>query len=231
MNRWFRYGFFAACLWIGSSCADAPADTAPAPDTSQDSDADGMNDQDSGANTVDAPGNPLDGIDGVDNADAFLGGGEYADGPFGVEEGDTIADLSFVLPDGEGFSFGELYNDPEAKLLLLSTTAGWCTACIEEQPELQALHLAHKDQGLMVMVSIFEDIQYQPAGAIHAELWKETYGLDFIVVADPEFSLGAYYDTSLTPMNMFVDLETMEIIKITTGWNPTLVDAIINLKL
>ncbi|MBR58576.1 MAG: hypothetical protein CMH54_11205 [Myxococcales bacterium] len=230
MKRLFWYGFLAACLWVGSSCAEAPGDTAAEPDTSNTPDA-GLPPQGDVDGSADAPGNEFDNADAVDNIDASLGGGLYAAGPYGVEEGDTIADLSFVLSDGGEFSFGELYNDPDAKLLLLSTTAGWCTACIEEQPELQALHLAHKDQGLVVIVSIFEDIQYQPAGPSHAKQWKEAYGLDFRVVADTDFELSAYYDTSLTPMNMFVDLETMEIIKITTGWNPTLVDAIINLKL
>ena len=51
------------------------------------------------------------------------------------------------------------------------------------------------------------------------------------MVADIDFVLDDYYDSELTPMNMFVDVNTMEIIKITTGWDQSLVDAIVEAKL
>jgi thiol-disulfide isomerase/thioredoxin len=149
----------------------------------------------------------------------------------GVSEGETIGNLEFVGPDGECFSFADIYSDADNKLLLLSTSAGWCSACIEEQPALEALHEQYRERGLFVMVSLFQYKNYSAADAALAKAWVDTYDLDLKVVADPEFVLSAYYDTSLTPMNMMVDLDTMTILKITTGWDPALVQSIIDAKL
>ena len=146
-------------------------------------------------------------------------------------EGDIIADLEFVNPDGSALKLSDLYKNKDNKLLLVSTSAGWCTACIEEQPTLQAKYEQYKDKGLVVMVSLFETIDYDPASAELAGAWKLQYELDFLVVADPDFVFSAYYNTDLTPMNMFVDLSTMEILYIGTGWDESVANAILESQL
>jgi thiol-disulfide isomerase/thioredoxin len=155
----------------------------------------------------------------------------YPAGPYGIEEGDVIANLELMNPDGSALLLGQLYQDPSAKMLLVSTSAGWCTACIEEQPTLQAKYEQYKDKGLVVMVSLFETIDYEPASAELAAAWKLQYELDFLVVADLEFVFADYYNTDLTPMNMFVNLETMEILYIGTGWDESVANAILESQL
>lgn len=171
-----------------------------------------------------------------DNAGAGDGGDGgpregYPSGPYGVAESSTIADLEFVAPDGSAFRLGDLYADGQNRLLLLSTSAGWCTACIEEQPSLVALHEQYASSGLVILVSIFENADFEPADAALAARWVEQYDLPFPVVADPAFIMDDYYDSALTPMNMFVDIDDMSIIKITVGWDQSLVDAIIQARL
>jgi thiol-disulfide isomerase/thioredoxin len=139
----------------------------------------------------------------------------YPEGPYGAEIDDVIANLEFTTADGDSLSFADLRGDVEARLLLVSTAAEWCTACREEQPLLQSL--ADDHAGLVVMVSVFEDSDYTPAGIDEAALWRDQYELNFPVVADPDFVLSAYYDETLTPMNMLVDLDTMKIGYVTTG--------------
>ena len=155
----------------------------------------------------------------------------YPEGPYGVEEGDVLEDLAFVDPAGEPFSLGALFEDPENRVLLLSTAAGWCAACIEEQPSLETLYQDRKARGLRVLVSIFEYADFRPADAALASAWIEDHEVTFDVVADPEFVLEDYYDSSLTPMNMIVDVDTMEIVRITTGWDPTVVESVIDARL
>ena len=150
---------------------------------------------------------------------------------YGTEENQIIADLSFILPDGESFSFSDIHTDPQNQLLLLTTSAGWCTACIEEQPALQDLHDQYSADGLVVMVALFQYADFRPADAQYAANWRDQYGLSFFVVADPQFVLGAYYDERLTPMLMLVDLNTMEIIRVTTGWDASTTEAIIQARL
>lgn len=155
----------------------------------------------------------------------------YPAGPYGVGEGDVIADLAFVDPDGASFTLRHVYADGHNRLLLASTAAPWCTACVEEQPDLQNLHQTYGPDGLFVMVSVFEDAQYQPAEAADAARWRDEHEVDFQVVADPGFVFDAYYDSSLTPMNMLIEVETMTIFRINTGWDQSATEAIIEAKL
>jgi peroxiredoxin len=155
----------------------------------------------------------------------------YPAGPYGVTEGSIIAPLEFIDSDGTPFSLQDIYTDSTNQLLLVATSAGWCSSCVEEQAELQGLHESYGPEGLYVMVSLFEDAAFEPADSAFAAQWKKQHKLGFTVVADPEFAFGDYYDSSLTPMTMLVDLSSMEIIKLSTGWDPGMVQAIIEARL
>lgn len=145
----------------------------------------------------------------------------YPAGPYGETIGDTIAPLSFVDPQGEVFSLDSLYQDYFNQLLLITTSAEWCTACIKEQPKLEELYNRYRDRGLNVLVSLFQDSDFAPADAELAGRWRDKYGLSFPVVADPidPSTFSPYYDVNLTPMVMLVDVETMEIIYLTQGFD------------
>jgi thiol-disulfide isomerase/thioredoxin len=145
----------------------------------------------------------------------------YPEGPYGVGVGDVISDLSFVSPEGESRSLSDLYRDPRKRLLLITTSAEWCTACIKEQPQLQALHERYADRGLGVVVTLFQDSDFEPATPELAAEWRERYELGFDVFADPQTpsTFSPYYDVSLTPMVMLVDVETMTIRYLTQGFD------------
>jgi hypothetical protein len=162
--------------------------------------------------------------------------GVYPEGPFGTEEGDVLAPLAFQRDTGEDYSFdADVYADESNRLLLLTTAAGWCTACIEEQGQLEAFHNDPEIEGLAIVVSIFEDQNFQPATPEVAAGWRETHSLSFDVIVDAENQLGdedsGYYDPALTPMNMMVDIDTMEILRIQTGWDPSVIESIIEARL
>lgn len=151
----------------------------------------------------------------------------FPPGPFGHREGDTLRNHTFTSPEGAPLSLQELRADEAAQLLLVVTAAGWCTACIEEQPALQRLFEQRGRDGLRVLVTVFEDSEFAPARPADAGEWQADHALTFPVVADPDFQLRDYYDSSLTPMNMLVDLGSMTIERITTGWDPTLVESLV----
>lgn len=156
---------------------------------------------------------------------------QYPAGPYGKAEGQVIEPLSFVNPDGSTLSLSTVFADPSRRLLLLVTASGWCTACVEEQPALEELHGRHGPEGLAIIEAVFEDANFVAATAEDAEQWKRQYGLTFDLVADPDFVLGAYYDRQLSPMNMMVDVDTMKILRIGTGWDPTATEALIEARL
>ena len=149
---------------------------------------------------------------------------------YGTETGDIIAPLQFTGGDGQPTGLSDIFSDEKNKVLLLTTSAGWCTACIEEQPKLQVLHEEFSDRGLATMVVLFEKQDYSPADARLAASWKERYELDFHVVADPDFVTRAYYpngDPSVTPILMMVDVDTMKILDSMVGFDEANVRAII----
>jgi len=165
-----------------------------------------------------------DGGDPVDRS-------EYPGDPYGVSEGDVIADLAFETPEGEAFALSDVYENEDNKLLLLSTAAGWCAPCREEQPALEERYGEWKEKGLAVVVAIFEDSNYEEPTSEFVAQWRDQYALTFDVVRDASFVLEPYYNADLTPMNMFVDVDSMEILRIQTGFDASAVDALIESQL
>ena len=157
--------------------------------------------------------------------------GDYPAGPYGTGENAILENLSFVSTEGEAFELESLYQDSSNQLLLLTTAADWCSVCIEEQPKLQSIFEEYQEDGLEIVVALFETSDYQPASAATAANWKTRFDLSYTVVADPEFQLDAYYDSALTPMNMVVDLASMQILWIGTGWDETTLIGILQARL
>ena len=153
---------------------------------------------------------------------------------YGTEENSVIKPLQFVDVDGNPFGLDQIFGEETNRLLLLTTSAGWCTACIEEQPTLQALHEEFGERGLHIMVTLFQTRNYEPADYRLAARWKRQYELDFTVVADLEFVTQRYYpdgDASVTPIVLLVDVDTMQIISVQTGFSESAVRGIISSRL
>lgn len=151
----------------------------------------------------------------------------YPAGPYDTDENDVIANLAFEGPDGKPVDFQALRADCTANMAVITTSAGWCTACREEQPRLQTLYDDYRARGLLVVVTLFEDDNYAPADADLAEGWRDRYELTFPVLVDAEFRLGDYYDRDQTPMTMILNLETMKIGLIATGYDDDLVRSLV----
>ncbi|MBU1429518.1 redoxin domain-containing protein, partial [Myxococcota bacterium] len=137
----------------------------------------------------------------------------YPEGPYGLREGDIIADLTFEVGDGATWRLSEARGDG-ARLLMLITSAGWCSSCRQEQPKIQAIADAHARAGLRPIVAIFEDGDAQPATGDYAEAWRAQYEMSVPVVADPGFQLSPYFNPGGRSMFLLIDAETMAILRI-----------------
>ena len=155
----------------------------------------------------------------------------YPAAPYGVTENAIIEDLTFLSPDGSDFSLQSVYADGNNRLLLITTAAGWCTACIEEQPWLEQLYGEYSGRGLAILVAVFEDANFNAATPELAGEWAENHAVTFPVVADPEFLFEPYYDATSTPMNMIVDVTSMEILWVVSGGDKTTVESILSARL
>lgn len=171
---------------------------------------------------ADAGGDDAEGLaDAPNDAD---GDGDYPAGPYGVDVDAILTNLNFVDHEGNALSLADVRDDDGARVLLISTSAEWCSACREEQPLLQALFTEYQPEGFRILLTIFEDLNFAPATLEDVNEWRQLYDLSFLTVLDSgqegqdgTNSFADYYNTALTPMNMFVDLETMTILSVEEG--------------
>ena len=81
----------------------------------------------------------------------------YPEGPYGANEGDVVENHTLIKPAedddgtvvGEDFFLGaDIRENTDNKLLLISSGAGWCIACQEEQPKLETFYNNFKAKGI-----------------------------------------------------------------------------------
>lgn len=155
----------------------------------------------------------------------------YPEGPYGTAEGDIFEPYEMITDTGGEFSFNtDVFADEGNRLMLLTAAAGWCTACFEEQPVLEQFHQDHEAEGLVTIVTVFQDDQFQPAEPDDAAAWRVQHGLTLPVLTDVNNEIGAFYEGS-PPVNMFIEIDTMEILQVQVGWDPGVVEAVIEARL
>jgi hypothetical protein len=145
---------------------------------------------------------------------------EYPAGPYGTSEGDIIDNLAWdVVVGGGSVSLRQFHCDPSTKLLLLYGTAGWCPNCPYESAALPDLYDEYHSQGLEIIALVFEDLDGDPADLSFAEDYQVEYGFPFTTVADYDSQIGNFEEPSSAPINVFVDLDTMEILFSDPGYD------------
>jgi hypothetical protein len=159
----------------------------------------------------------------------------YPSGPFGTEEGDTLANACFqgfrqpkaVSHDEsslETIAFSDYYDPTGSKgdtLILINTAAVWCSACRTEHEGLSAKNDEYGPRGLSIVSTLFQDAARNPATVSDLAAWVETFSSDYAMLLDPDYQLGAYASAETAPLNLVVDARTMKIEKKLLGDQPT----------
>jgi hypothetical protein len=154
----------------------------------------------------------------------------YPAGPYGYTNGATIENyhwMGWTDPKGVNYT-GDLeeiqladYYDPDGtkniKAIFVNASARWCSVCKIEQDDIRARKAQWAPKGVVFIESIFENVNYEPAGPEDIAAWGIAYNVDWILVVDPGNKLSSFFDTTATPMNMFIDARTMQIKDIVTG--------------
>jgi AhpC/TSA family len=161
----------------------------------------------------------------------------YPAGPYGSGLGATLADHSFLgwhdpLAAGydetklEEVSLSEFY-DPDGskgiKLLWINASAVWCSVCRTEMKDIKnnGVRAEFEPKGVKMLVTLFEDSRSGPAKPLDLHNWGSApaHSIDYPLVLDPGFKLGAFFTSDATPLNMLVDARTMKIVKATVGYS------------
>ena len=145
----------------------------------------------------------------------------YPEGPYGKAKDSVMEDLAFYDPWEDRMVYlHEFHNDPQARLLLISSAAGWCGACQYEAEDFVELYDKWEWKGLRVLYTLYEDQNYKPLfttpdtyeySMAFMEAWKSTFVVDYPLVADSNFVLESYFNQNSTPLTMVVTTKDMVI--------------------
>jgi hypothetical protein len=158
----------------------------------------------------------------------------YPSGPYGFGAGDIMANeqwQAFVDGDDAGndpfdeaprtWKLEEYWTgtDPEAKIIMITASAGWCYWCQVEAQGSAEFRAGYAGTGARFITAVFQDESGAPADANYTKLWGQTYDYTAPTLIDTDFILGNYLDVDSMPMNMFVLSPNMEIIAVTVGYD------------
>lgn len=149
---------------------------------------------------------------------------EYPSGPFGTEEGDTLADACFqgfrnpaqARGSLETIAFADYYDPSGSKgyrSILINTAAVWCSACRSEHEGLPEKNREYGPRGLRILSTLFQDARRNPATLGDLEAWTKTFSSDYAMVLDPDYQLGGFASAETAPLNLVIDARTMKIEK------------------
>ena len=180
----------------------------------------------------------------ADAAPSGCGPGIYPCGPYGKGVGEIIDNLVFqgfadpnfrcqkagsMAIDGQspqGLTLGDFHRggagcpDKRKRVLWVFVSAGWCHACeVQMKSLVPQYNKGQFDERVELLQVLFEDNQGQPATLDFAKKYIASHGGTHPLVIDPNFDTARYFPINATPLNMLVDLQTMEIFYAENGVN------------
>jgi hypothetical protein len=184
---------------------------------------------DGGPPTTDgAPSQPADGYALV----------EYPPGPYGRGVGSVIENLEFLGwrdPVAAGYDperfevvrLSDFYDadGSQIRYIMLNASAVWCTVCRAEYRHLESegINAEFGPRGVQLLGALFEDAEAGPARPEDLAEWGSlpAHSVEFPLLLDPGFKLGAYFTSDATPLNLLIDARTMRIVDATMGYDPS----------
>lgn len=112
-----------------------------------------------------------------------------------VEVNQPAPELTLFDLDGNEVSL----TDFQGEVVLLNNWATWCPPCREEMPEFKAYYDKYKDQGFQIVAV--------EAGEPEDEVrnFVEQFGLDFVILLDPENKSLITFQHSSLPNSFVID--------------------------
>ena len=148
----------------------------------------------------------------------------YPEAPYGVDEGDTIANYAFDTTGGP-LLLHDLRSDLDDRLLLIFGVQTWPNACAAEADYLRGAYPDYHRRGVDVLGVLVEDMDTQPTPDGARSYFELLHEAPYRYAADDWSrapSLGAdlaAHGMDASPVNLVVDLDTMRITARLVGWS------------
>jgi len=156
------------------------------------------------------------------------GGCSLPVGPYGEMPGNTVSpQLVFQGYADQSAQAGSValadYFDCDGtkgiNAILIDESATWCGPCQDEAGDLVQHEASWQAKGIRVLTLMVENASSQPATLQTASEWKQAFGLNTAVAADPNFSFyGSGPEVGL-PLQLVVDPRTFKIIDRQEGFS------------
>ena len=211
----------AAAAWALAACSSAPLDASNAGDAGSASTPSGGSSSAGGSAAVEPSYQKQD----------------YPAGPYGIGVHATLENFGFMGwrdPVASNYDENALeevrlseFYDPDGskniRLIWINASAVWCTVCRAEMTDIRdnQVNKSFRPRGVQLIVTLFEDNKSGPARPLDLHNWgnQDQYAIDFPLLLDPGFKLGAFFTSDATPLNMLVDARTMKVIDATMGYS------------
>jgi len=144
----------------------------------------------------------------------------YPAGPYGTGVGDVIEDLEFISHEGGPLYLSDLRRLEGARLINVSTVAGWCGVCVRKMAPFEEVQQRLRPSGFIGVISIYQERGGDPADADDAARWRRSNGLTGVVVADPVPVMDPYFPRFGREKYLLIDARTMEIVHISETFTP-----------
>lgn len=156
---------------------------------------------------------------------------DYPPGPYGNNPGDVLINMIFDgyvndapaegrVQDGpfvQDFDLQDIRDLPGARFLLFNVAAEWCVGCRIEAEQLPPRYEGWATRGGYVVSVLIEDTSGNPATRLNLDRWLAAFSINYTTVHDPQMFVTRELGPDTLPLNVLVDLETMEIVDSVIG--------------
>lgn len=162
---------------------------------------------------------------------------DYPPGPYGTGIGAKVENFGFLgwrdpvasnydVERLEPLHLSDFYNPDgrrDVKVIWINASAVWCSVCKAEMAAIKDnnVHAEFGAKGVQMLATLFEDKSSQPAKPSDLRNWGmlPAHSIDYPLVLDPGFKLGAFFSSDATPLNMLIDARTMRVLDATMGYS------------
>ena len=154
------------------------------------------------------------------------GGAPYPTNGCGLAEGLLIDDytwtgrLAGISSPTTTLTLHDYYNPDGTKpmkFMFITVSAYWCQACKDEAKHLNDMLDKYGPKGVMIVTDIAQKVDRAITDQGDVDVWIKSFALRTAVVTDPDFILQNFFDPSTMPLDLIVDLRTMQVVYDTTG--------------
>lgn len=157
----------------------------------------------------------------------------YPAGPYGGSAGDIVENAQFAgyLTDRpvdsirgneylEVVTFEDLRDIDGYDYLLFNVAADWCAECKLEAREFPNQYAEWAPRGGLLVSVVIEDTNARPATKVVLDNWLRSQRPTYTTLHDPSAFVNRVLVPPTLPLNVVIDLETMEILRTQVGTDP-----------